>query len=105
MARQAVEKVTCDRCKKEELQASSEKAKTEPDFLGAFKGEKLVYTDLCTRCKGTMDRLWEDMKQWDRQVNPLEVIGPSLTNGHAAPVQSAPNYSPPQPHSNAAAKK
>lgn len=107
MAREKVEKIQCDRCKRAELRPVLPNVPEvrPPDFEASFQGQKLVYADLCEKCRETVTNIWEELKQWDREVK-YTVIKTGLLNGEqAAPLQPAPNYSPPQPHSAAAAKR
>lgn len=104
MARQKVEQVKCDRCKRVELQPVQED-KTIPDFDASFKERKLVYFDLCMRCADTLNNVWDRMEEWERDGQPLLATGPVLAGNQAAPLSPAPNYSPPQPHSAAALKR
>lgn len=104
MARQAVVMITCDRCKREELQpASQHENKKEPVFLCVFKGQEIKYEDLCKRCEETINLNLENVKEWERNLNSL--LGPKVQANEAPPVTAAPDYSPPKPHSNAASQK
>jgi hypothetical protein len=104
MAREKVVKVRCDRCKRTELQPVVEKVGS--DFDSSFKGQRLVYEDLCLKCKDTIENVWTILKEWDREVKYTVIRnGPVVPENSAAPVSAAPNYSPPQPHSNAAGKR
>lgn len=104
MARQQVEQVKCDRCKRVELQPSLPTPKSEPDFSCRFEGKDLVYADLCTHCRSSVARHLSELKQWERELNQ-DLLGPALQNNQAPPVSAAPDYSPPKPHSSAAAVK
>ena len=102
MARQEVVRVTCDRCKREELQPYSNKEK-QPDVELQFFGQRTVYHDLCGRCRGTITNILNKIGEWDREVHSKygEVVDP-----HAVPpLTVAPDYSPPKPHSAAADKR
>jgi hypothetical protein len=104
MARQQVEKIQCDRCRRGELRPIDTNAQ-EPrsaDFEASFLGQKLVYADLCGECRETVKNIWDELSQWTREVKRMVV---KLNGDQAAPLQTAPNYSPPQPHSGAAAKR
>lgn len=104
MARQRVEKIQCDRCKRAELRPLEEgNGVRQPDFEALFNGQKLTYADLCIKCKETVAHIWEELKQWDREVK----YGTFRVNGQdaAPPLQPAPNYSPPNPNSGAAEKR
>lgn len=104
MAREKVIKVRCDRCKRTELQPLVEKVGS--DFDASFQGQRLVYEDLCLKCKETVENVWTALKEWDREVKYTVIRnGPIVPENSAAPVSAAPNYSPPQPHSNAAGKR
>ena len=105
MAREKVVKINCDRCNRAELRPDSED-KTGPDFDATFLDQRLVYEDLCLRCRDAIKSAWADMKEWDRQVKyTLIENGPKLGDNEAAPLQVAPDYSPPKPHSAAAVKR
>lgn len=105
MAREKVVKVRCDRCKRTELQPVVAE-KVGADFDASFKGQRLVYEDLCLKCKETVENIWTDLKEWDREVKYTVIKnGPLISENQAAPLQTAPNYSPPQPHSAAAGKR
>ena len=111
MARSKVEQVQCDRCKRLELLPLKEgPSKDKPDFVaalatvdenGAPKVLDLSFQDLCPRCKKTLENHWAALKEWERDGKPL--VG--LEEEKAPPLQPAPNYTPPKPHSPAAAKK
>lgn len=56
MARRDVIEITCDRCGRTETQSSTEAPKKEgekpaPEIEAIFHGEKLVFNDLCKRCR------------------------------------------------------
>lgn len=105
MARQKVEQVKCDRCKRVELQPVQEGQKADPDFVANLKGRKLVFFDLCIKCEGTISNLWDRMAEWERDGLPLVSVGPVVGPNQAATLSPAPNYTPPQPHSAAGAKR
>jgi hypothetical protein len=102
MARCEVIQIQCDRCKRVELRPPSP-PKEKPDLDLIFKNERLTYQDLCQSCAPTVARLIEDLKEWDREVK--QQFGPTVPPNEAPPVQVAPNYTPPQPHSVAATKR
>jgi hypothetical protein len=105
MAREKVVKVRCDRCKRTELQPVDD-AKKGADFEASFQGQRLVYDDLCLKCRETVANIWIDLKEWDREVKYTVIRnGPLVADNEAPPLQPAPNYSPPQPHSGNAAKR
>jgi hypothetical protein len=103
VARNKVIQVRCDRCKRVELVPPAEENKP-PDFEAHFEGEQLLYEDLCNRCKDTMKHLWVELREWERQLTHKFGFGPAVSGENAAPLEVAPNYKPPQPHS-ASAKK
>jgi hypothetical protein len=79
MARRNVIEVKCDRCSRKETQDSDEIPKEQgPEFEAAFHGEKIVFNDLCRRCreavKGYFSRV---VKKVDDQVEKT-VSTPSL---------------------------
>jgi hypothetical protein len=103
MARQVVEQVQCDRCKRVELQAPLPTPRTEPTFVARYAGKELVYGDLCSHCRSTIERHLEELSQWERELT--QKLGPVLSGNQAPPVSAAPDYSPPKPHSQAATTK
>ena len=103
MARHKVEQVRCDRCKRVELQAVLPEPRKEPTFTCRLDAKVLSYEDLCSFCRSLVERLMDQMEQWERELQ--QQFGPAVSNNTAAPVVSAPNYTPQQPHSGAAAKK
>jgi hypothetical protein len=69
-------------------------------------GEVIQYNDLCDRCSKTVENVKVELKEWDREIKYAVVeLGPKVQGDQAAPLSPAPNYSPPQPHSAAAAKR
>ncbi len=104
--RAEVVQIRCDRCKRTELRApDSVPQKSEPDFHARLKGRELIYEDTCTRCAEALNNIWKALEEWDRPIN--QPFGPTVKipeNG-AAPLVPAPDYTPPKPHSQAAAKK
>jgi hypothetical protein len=99
MARQKLELLTCDRCKREQLRPVPDQEKVEADFSMKFKGDDLVYKDLCTGCEKTVRNLIQELKEWDRKINSL------LDEKVAPPLEVPPSYTPPKPHSPGAVKK
>lgn len=105
MAREKVIKISCDRCKRTEL-VPAVADKVGPDFEASFKGQRLVYEDLCTRCRDTLQNIWTGLKEWEREVKFTTIRnGPLVPENTAAPMQVPTNFSPPQPHSAAAGKR
>lgn len=104
MARQQVEQVQCDRCKRVELQPCLPTPRTEPTFACSLDGKRLVYQDLCSHCRSTIERHVSELEQWDRELTQ-KMLGPVIQNNQAPPVSAAPDYSPPKPHSQAATMK
>ena len=105
MAREKVVKVRCDRCKRTELQPVIAD-KVGSDFEAGFQGQRLVYEDLCLKCKETVANIWIELLEWDREVKYTVIRnGPLVSENQAAPLQPAPNYTPPQPHSGNAVKR
>lgn len=103
MARQKVEQVKCDRCKRVELQPVLETPKTQPDFEARLLDQKLVYADLCGTCKETLANVWKDLSEWKREL--VQQFGPTVSSNTAPPLSVAPDYSPPKPHSAAGGKR
>lgn len=102
MARLEVVQIRCDRCKRVELVPAGPN-KTQPDFEVRFLERKLIYEDLCAKCKTTLENVWKDIEEWDRELN--QKFGPSVPAEKAVPLTPAPDYSPPKPHSLAAGQK
>jgi len=102
MARQKVVQVRCDRCKRVELQPEAP-PKAHPDFEARLLDKRLIYEDLCSRCRGALENSWKDLEEWDRPLR--QDFGPSLMSNEAAPLETAPDYSPPKPHSVAGSKR
>jgi hypothetical protein len=102
MARQEVIQVRCDRCKRVELQPPQPQ-KAHPDFEARFLETRLVYEDICTSCQETLKNVWKDLAEWDRKLT--QSFGPQVQSNQAAPLEVAPDYSPPKPHSAAGGKR
>jgi len=107
MAREKVEKIQCDRCKRAELRPvlPSISESQAPEFEASFSGQKLVYADLCEKCRETIANIWEDLKQWNREVKYTTIPTALGSPDQAPPLAPAPNYTPTQPHSAAGAKR
>jgi hypothetical protein len=104
MARQPVVQLQCDRCKRVSLVPLAPE-KALPDFEAQFKGQRLVYQDLCEPCSKTLQNVWQDMAEWERTLKQALLSGPQVGDNQAAPLDVAPSYTPPKPHSAAGAKK
>lgn len=104
MARQPVVQVQCDRCKRVSLQIEAP-PKTQPDFEANLLGKRLCYADLCDVCKKTIENLWTDLAEWDKELKQRLLVGPTVPDNQAAPLDVPPNYTPPKPHSAAGAKR
>lgn len=103
MSRQEVVMIKCDRCKREELRPANTAKKDGTEFQCQFQGKTLSYEDLCSRCRTTIILLMERVKEWERDLKSLLMV-----NGHeegVPPVTPAPNYKPPQAHSDASQKR
>lgn len=101
MARAPAVQVQCDRCKRVVTLAASEvkKAEGESALVLTFDGKELRFDDLCPACHQAVVRMIDELKEWDRKIKqPFLGQGPAVPSGVAAPVQSAPTYSPPKPH-------
>jgi len=103
MARCEVVQVQCDRCKRIELRAPSADKGTAAVLTLTFFTEKVTYMDLCEDCASACKRIVLDLREWDREIKAQ--LGPTVKQNSAPPLQVAPNYSPPQPHSAAAVKR
>lgn len=102
MSRLEVIQIRCDRCKRVEL-LPPQPPKAKADFEARHLDKVVKYEDLCTSCKGALDRIWEYIKEWNREIK--QQFGPTVQPSQAVPLSPAPDYSPPKPHSLAAAKK
>jgi cytochrome c5 len=101
VARAPAVQIQCDRCKRVVTLAASavKRAEGEPVLTVRFDGKELKFDDLCPPCHQAVERMIEDLKEWDRKIKqPFLGQGPAVPSGVAAPVQSAPTYSPPKPH-------
>ena len=111
MARQPVVQVQCDRCRQYEfvpaVDGPPNGESKRPDFEASFSGQSLVYGDLCSRCRETVANLWEELREWDRKRKYTVLRHGNGAEGseEAAPLQTAPDYRPPKPHSPAADKR
>lgn len=103
MARAECIQIQCDRCRELELIPKSEATPEggAPAFQASFGEEKLLYHDLCTRCRKTVGNLFKQMKEWtrDRKETLVGSSGPLVGPGQAAPMNVPPTLSPPKPHS------
>ena len=99
MAREKVIKIQCDRCKRIEL-VPEVADKVGADFEASFGGKRLVYPDLCIKCRETISNIWVDLEQWDREVKYTVISnGPKVREDEAPPMAVPTNFSPPKPHS------
>lgn len=107
MARAQAVQIQCDRCKRTYLVPAAQAAeKTEPDFVAKLGDQEIVFNDLDEPCKATLRGLWDNIKEWKRELNQhLVGQGPMVGANQAPPVSSTPDYSPPKPHSAAAAHR
>ena len=99
MARQPVEQVQCDRCKRVELRPTAATPKDRPDFQAVFMDKMLKYDDLCGYCNAAIAATWKELEQWRREL-PQKLLG-----DQAAPLATPNDNSPPKPHSPAGAKR
>ena len=102
MARCEVIQVQCDRCKRVRL-APPQPPKSKPDFEAHLGDKVLKFDDLCESCKSAIMSRWPDLEQWEREVK--QQFGPQLDNNQAPPMNPAPDYTPPKPHSQASTTK
>jgi hypothetical protein len=99
MAREKVVKIQCDRCKRVEL-VPEVADKVGADLDASFNGQRLVYQDLCIKCRETIAHIWVDLKEWDREVKYTVITnGPKIREDEAPPMAVPTNFSPPKPHS------
>jgi endogenous inhibitor of DNA gyrase (YacG/DUF329 family) len=103
MARCEVVQVQCDRCKRIELRAPAASKDVVPALVLQFAGETVKYMDMCEDCVSACKRIAQDLKEWDREIKAK--LGPTVGPNQAPPLQVAPNYTPPQPHSAAGGKR
>lgn len=102
MSRLEVIQIRCDRCKRVELLPPGP-VKAKADFESRFLDKLIKYEDLCSSCKEALARIWDDIKEWKREIK--QQFGPTVPENQAVPLNPAPDYSPPKPHSLAAGIK
>lgn len=102
MSRLEVIQIRCDRCKRVELLPPAP-PKVKADFEARLLDKLVKYEDLCTSCQGALSRIWDAIKEWNRELN--QQFGPTVPENKAVPLTPAPDYSVPKPHSLAASKK
>lgn len=95
MARCEVVQIQCDRCKRVELRPP-QPPKARPDMEFRHLDVVVVYADLCNGCAKTMERIAEDIREWQREIK--QQFGPTVNGNEAPPMQVAPKYTPAQPH-------
>jgi len=63
MARKQVLEIECDRCKKVETQPipKGPDADKKAEVVVSFRGEEVVYGDLCTRCRRACENYFKSM--------------------------------------------
>lgn len=105
MSREKAVKICCDRCNRTEIQPMLPD-KTTPDFEISLLDQHLVYEDLCVRCRDKIKNIWPLISEWEKEVKwTVLKNGPLVSSDQAAPLQPAPEYSPPQPFSAASVKR
>ena len=78
--------------------------KAKADFEARLLDKHVKYDDLCTSCQSALGRIWDYIKEWEREIK--QQFGPTVQETNkAVPLTPAPDYSVPKPHSLAAAKK
>ena len=102
MSRLEVIQIRCDRCKRVELLPPAP-VKAKADFEARILDKLVKYDDLCSSCKEALFRIWDDIKEWKREIK--QQFGPTVPENQAVPLNPAPDYSPPKPHSLAASAK
>ena len=60
MARREVLEVTCDRCKRNDLQEKSQLVETD-ELVVSFRGQTTKYHDLCSRCREAISGYFKRM--------------------------------------------
>jgi hypothetical protein len=77
--------------------------KAKADFEARLLDKHVKYEDLCSSCQDALGRIWDYIKEWKREIK--QQFGPTVPENHAVPLNPAPDYSPPKPHSLAANSK
>jgi hypothetical protein len=99
MARAPVVQIQCDRCKRVDLVPADKVRKDEvPSLELTFRGEDVVFGDLCPRCATAIGNLVASIRDYEREIKQGFLGGPQIAKDEAPPLQVAPSYSPPQPH-------
>lgn len=100
--RAEVVQIRCDRCKRvETIPVCPQKAL--PDMEARVGEKRIVFEDLCPRCLQAVQNIMDDLREWERDVK--HAFGPTVAPNIAPPLSSAPDYSPPKPHSVAGSKR
>jgi len=60
MARREVLEVTCDRCKRNDLQEKGQLVDTD-ELVATFRGQTVKYKDLCRRCREAVEGYFKRM--------------------------------------------
>jgi hypothetical protein len=73
MGRQPVVEITCSRCTRVEHRpmADLQHLKDQPvAFWGEFKGQKIVFDDLCTPCLEIVEGHWKEINKALTKMSP-----------------------------------
>ena len=80
MARQEVLEIKCDRCGKVENHPAKGKEIPRPEFSISFQGQKVVYEDLCRRCRGALENYFISSTKQKEETpgeDPKEGVDPA----------------------------
>lgn len=75
MARREVIEIICDRCKRVETQAPSsvpDKEKVAQELIINFHGKKVVYDDLCRKCRKTVSNYYDKIIKAPEEEEPTK---------------------------------
>ena len=70
MAKRKVLEVCCDRCKKVDIQPDDGTEQPGPALEMSLYGQKVVFTDLCRRCKKTLAGSFKSVAYQDEETKP-----------------------------------
>lgn len=73
MARRDVIEVTCDRCSRKETQSSAEAPNGPgPEVEVTFHGDKIIFNDLCKRCREAVRGYFTRISKKSEDVAPAK---------------------------------
>ena len=68
MAKRQVFEITCDRCKRAEVQPMTDQSKSQvPELEITHRGTKVVYQDLCIRCQEAVENYFASITKTVQQ--------------------------------------